>query len=149
MHTPVFVVSGGYDPIHPGHVETLTIGPNVHVILMSDQWLKRKKGYVVLPWEARRKIIEPYQQVSRVDFSHGPYVDHDLYRIRKLYGPLRTIYFVNGGDRDRARALPKEEQDALHETGIIPIYMNSPKVYSSQTIMEDYYFWREREGPPK
>jgi cytidyltransferase-like protein len=56
----VVAVSGGFDPIHIGHVrmilEARKLG-NVIVFLNTDAWLKRKKGYVFMTWEERAEIL--------------------------------------------------------------------------------------------
>ena len=44
----IVVVSGGFDPIHSGHIEYFKAakkhGDNLVVALNSDQWLKKKEG---------------------------------------------------------------------------------------------------------
>ena len=55
------VVSGGFDPIHIGHVRMIleaSLEGNVIVVANSDEWLERKKGYVFMPWEERAEVIE-------------------------------------------------------------------------------------------
>ena len=49
-------VSGGFDPIHKGHVRMIRAAAafgEVIVIANSDEWLMRKKGYVFMPFEER------------------------------------------------------------------------------------------------
>ena len=44
----IVLVTGGFDPIHPGHIEYFKaakeLGDELHVGLNSDEWLTRKKG---------------------------------------------------------------------------------------------------------
>ena len=43
------MVSGGFDPIHGGHVQMIRDAArygDVIVVANSDEWLMRKKGYV-------------------------------------------------------------------------------------------------------
>ena len=60
-------VSGGFDPLHIGHVRYLqhaaSIG-NVMVFLNSDAWLDRKKGYHCVSWESRRAIENEAKMVG-------------------------------------------------------------------------------------
>ena len=45
------MVSGGFDPIHIGHVRMIIDAANygnVIVVANSDDWLMRKKGYVFI-----------------------------------------------------------------------------------------------------
>lgn len=91
------VVSGGFDPIHIGHVrmiqEAATHG-DVIVILNSDDWLMRKKGYVFMPWEQRAEIlwaIFGVNTVVAVDDSDGT--------VLKGLQNTKPDFFANGGDR--------------------------------------------------
>ena len=55
----IILVSGGFDPIHSGHIKLINEANNygdVVVLLNSDQWLRNKKGKEFLPF-AERKII--------------------------------------------------------------------------------------------
>ena len=61
------VVSGGFDPIHIGHVRMILEASHegdVIVIANSDEWLQRKKGYVFMPWEERAEIIRSIRGVA-------------------------------------------------------------------------------------
>ena len=71
----VIMVSGGFDPPHIGHTRMFTEAAEwgeVVVALNSDNWLKRKKGYVFMPWEERAELIQQFESVSRVvPFNDG------------------------------------------------------------------------------
>ena len=90
-------VSGGFDPVHIGHLrmlqEAATFG-KVIVIVNSDDWLMRKKGYIFMPFEERCEILCGFAAVNEtiaVDDTDGT-VCEALRRIR-------PTYFANGGDR--------------------------------------------------
>lgn len=93
----IVCVSGGFDPLHIGHLEMLreaaTYGELV-VIINSDAWLMRKKGFVFLPWEQRAAIIGDLKHVSAV--SH---VDDTDGTVCEALMRLKPGYFANGGDR--------------------------------------------------
>lgn len=100
------VVSGGFDPIHSGHIAMLKAAAevsgqnNVVVLLNSDDWLARKKGKPFMPYEERKAILENLKMVARVvpfDDSDGSARD-GLETVRLLY-PMDDIVFCNGGDR--------------------------------------------------
>ena len=97
MKVPTIVVSGGFDPIHKGHVQMIREAAeygNVIVLLNSDDWLIRKKGYRFMPFEERSYIIgniKGVKVVSNVDDSDGT-VCAGLRR-------FKPDYFANGGDR--------------------------------------------------
>ena len=53
----IVVVSGGFDPIHSGHIEYFKsakeYGEKLIVALNSDEWLERKKGKYFMPYQER------------------------------------------------------------------------------------------------
>ncbi|MDG1949548.1 MAG: adenylyltransferase/cytidyltransferase family protein [bacterium] len=99
----IVVVSGGFDPIHVGHVrmirEAAALGDELVVIINNDHWLTKKKGYVFMPQEQRKEIIEALDGVSRVVFT-----SHESgFEDRSVCNELREIrphVFAQGGDRD-------------------------------------------------
>lgn len=102
MEKKIVAVSGGFDPIHVGHVrmiqEAAALGDELVVIVNNDNWLMSKKGYVFMPQEQRKEIIEAMRGVTRVVFtSHGP-DDEDRSVCRELRD-IQPHIFANGGDR--------------------------------------------------
>ena len=70
----IIVVSGGFDPIHSGHIEYIssakTYGEKLIVALNSDNWLIKKKGKFFMPFSERKKILENIKHVDEViDFD--------------------------------------------------------------------------------
>ena len=93
----IVAISGGFDPIHVGHVRMIKEANShgdVMVILNSDEWLKRKKGYVFMPYEQRAEILHSIKGVLDV----VPAEDADG-SVCKTLASLRPDYFANGGDR--------------------------------------------------
>ena len=90
-------VSGGFDPIHMGHVRMIleagSLG-DVIIIANSDAWLMRKKGYVFMPYEERQEIL--YALKGVVDVVEA--LDDDD-TVCKSLEKLRPDIFANGGDR--------------------------------------------------
>ena len=65
----VICLSGGFDPLHAGH--TRLLHGAVHfgkliVILNSDEWLVRKKGFCLMPWHERKEILMAIRWVDKV-----------------------------------------------------------------------------------
>ena len=89
------MISGGFDPIHPGHIamiESAAEYGEVHIVVNSDDWLVRKKGFSSSLGLTAKKILEAYTlHVHAVDDTDGT-VCEALRRIK-------PDYFGNGGDR--------------------------------------------------
>ena len=102
----IVVATGGFDPLHGGHInylkEARKLGDQLIVGVNSDEWLERKKGKSFMSLKERSLIIESLSFVDHViDFD-----DHDntaidaIYKVKKYNGTNCEIVFVNGGDRD-------------------------------------------------
>ena len=128
----MIAVSGGFDHLHNGHIDLLEAASkygHVTVILNTDNWLIRKKGYVFMPWDKRARILSSLrfvQDISTVDDDDGT-VCEALIR-------LRPEFFANGGDRITAD--PKEH-DVCIEYGIKELFgIGGGKVNSSSEIIK-------------
>lgn len=95
-------VSGGFDPIHAGHIrmirEAAALGDRLIVIMNNDNWLVSKKGYAFMPEQERKEILEGIKDVDEVVItSHEPSSSD-----RSVCAELKNIkpdIFANGGDR--------------------------------------------------
>ena len=99
----VALITGGFDPIHSGHLayirEAQQFGKLV-VAVNSDEWLARKKGRAFMPLEERVEILRNIKGVSDVivfDDANDTACDAIAITAGLYYGA--TINFVNGGDR--------------------------------------------------
>jgi len=110
---PVIAVSGGFDPVHIGHIRMILDAArygDVMVIINSDDWLMRKKGYVFMPWEERAEImgnIKGVRFVTAVDDNDGTVCE----ALRRH----KPDAFANGGDRKTENT---PEMDVCEELGI-------------------------------
>ena len=90
-------VSGGFDPVHVGHLrmmqEAAKCGRLV-VIVNSDEWLMRKKGYVFMPFAERCELLQGFECVSETVA-----VDDSDDSVCEALARLNPDYFANGGDR--------------------------------------------------
>lgn len=90
-------VSGGFDPIHIGHIRMIQdarkLG-NVIVFLNTDKWLHRKKGYSFMSWDERAEILLNIKGVKEVYSAMDD--DDTVCEALKFYKP---DVFANGGDR--------------------------------------------------
>mgnify|MGYP006154772255 FL=1 len=93
----IVCVSGGFDPIHIGHVRMIQDASQlgeVIVIANSDEWLMRKKGYVFMTYAERQEIIYAIKGV--IDVVEASDDDNT---VCKTLRNLNPHIFANGGDR--------------------------------------------------
>ena len=130
--TTTVAVSGGFDPIHKGHVRMIRAASafgNVIVIANSDEWLMRKKGYVFMPFEERAEIIESIKGVTAVVKAKD-----DDETVCETLKDLRPDAFANGGDR-KGDNVP--EVALCNELGIKMLWnVGGDKIQSSSWLVE-------------
>ena len=100
------IVTGGFDPIHSGHIAYFeaarALGDRLVVGLNSDEWLTRKKGRAFMPLRERLGIVCNLRMVDEVityDDDDGS-SNEAIREVRRRY-PNDRIIFANGGDRTR------------------------------------------------
>jgi len=122
------VISGGFDPIHPGHIamiESAAKYGEVHIVVNSDEWLVRKKGFFFQPFCDRKKILEVYTpHIYSVNDNDGTVCE----ALRKI----KPDYFGNGGDRKKDNT---PELDVCAELGIEPVFELGGGKYSSSSAI--------------
>ena len=135
------VVSGGFDPIHIGHIryiqEASQLGDELIVILNNDNWLIDKKGYVFMPQHERVEVLMSIRGVDRViptDHGHGEY-----FKDRSVCRTLEQVHphvFANGGDR-KPDGDPVPEVALCEKLGIKCVYNvgTGGKVQSSSWLV--------------
>ena len=100
----VVAVSGGFDPLHRGHIrlfkEARKLGDKLVVILNNDNWLKKKKGYVFMNTKERKEVLESIKYVDQVMFTYHSKNPKDMSVSQELK-KLRPDIFANGGDRTK------------------------------------------------
>ena len=109
--TITVAVSGGFDPLHIGHVrmmrEAKKMGHQLIVILNNDYWLMNKKGYVFMPQKERKEIIEALGCVDKVVLTKHSKNTKDMSVCREL-SEIKPDIFCNGGDRKRGNLNAEE-----------------------------------------
>ena len=141
----IVVVSGGFDPIHSGHISYFKsakeLGEKLIVALNSDAWLIKKKEKFFMPFEERKIIIENLSMVDEViDFDDDEFgsASQALIKIKSLY-PNDEIIFCNGGDRTKDNIPEMQIEDILFEFGV----GGEDKKNSSSWILKDYQYDKE------
>lgn len=106
----VVMVSGGFDPVHIGHVrlfnEAKKLGDELVVLINNDNWKRKKRKHVFMPENERKEIIESFFSVDRVFISeHGknPEGPKEMSVSRELF-KIKPDIFANGGDRNEEDA---------------------------------------------
>lgn len=100
------LVTGGFDPLHSGHIEYFkaakNLGHKLIVGLNSDDWLTRKKGKPFLPFEERAAIIKELKMVDQViNFNDkDDTACNAIYKALTIAGSHNDVIFANGGDRE-------------------------------------------------
>ena len=105
MDGKIVLVTGGFDPLHSGHIEYFKaarkLGDKLVVGINSDKWLTRKKGKPFMSFNERAAIIK---ELSCVDEVIG-FVDDDDTANNAIFQVLSTnsgnVIFANGGDRSK------------------------------------------------
>lgn len=136
----VVVVSGGYDPLHIGHVrlfkQAKKLGDELVVILNNDNWLKKKKKYVFMPEKERKELIEALTVVDRVVLSQHEANPKDM-SVNKELRKIQPDIFANGGDRTK-KNIP--EIVVCKEIGCSMVFSvgQGGKVQSSSWLLNDF-----------
>jgi cytidyltransferase-like protein len=134
----VVAVSGGFDPIHIGHIRMFekarALGDELVVILNNDNWLKKKKGFAFMPEKERKEVIEALRVVDKVVITGHRPDSSDMSVVRELR-EVRPDIFANGGDRKQDN-IP--EVPVCEEIGCAMIFNvgHGGKVQSSSWLIE-------------
>ena len=98
----VSLVTGGFDPIHSGHIAYFERAKDLSDYLVvginTNEWLTRKKGQYFLPWIERAEIIRHFDMVDAV-ISWEDDDDSACGAIAKCLEISEKVIFCNGGDR--------------------------------------------------
>ena len=140
----ISVVSGGFDPIHSGHIHHINAAKNygeyLIVALNSDKWLKKKKGKAFMTFNERKTVLENIKHVDEViefDDTDGSCIKA-LEKIRDE-NPNSEITFCNGGDRNQDNIPEIKLKEINFEFNV-----GGDKVNSSSLLVKDFKYESER-----
>ena len=139
----IILVSGGFDPIHSGHIKLINNAAeygDVVVLLNSDKWLRQKKGKEFLPFKERKIIMSALKKVIDViEFNDDDKSCIDGIKKAKQLFKNRIIKFANGGDRNNETT---PEIEFCNENGIEMLWGigGNEKSNSSSWILKK---WKE------
>lgn len=142
----IVLVSGGFDPIHSGHIEYLKsakkLGDRLIVGLNSDAWLCRKKGKPFMPVSERSAVIEnlscvdgviPFNDQYDADGSCKKFIE-DVLRLH----PNDEIVFANGGDRTKTN-IPEMDVESDRLSFVFGVGGEN-KMNSSSWILKEWKY---------
>ena len=137
LRKPIVVaVSGGMDPLHIGHIRHFKaakeLGDKLIVILNSDNFLKKKKGFVFMPYEERKEIIDSIKYVDEVVEC----IDKDN-TVANTLAIINPDIFAKGGDRGIDN-IPKKEREVceMFDIKIINDVGEGGKIQSSSWLID-------------
>lgn len=130
----IVTVSGGFDPLHIGHVryfkEAKKLGDKLIVILNTDEFLKKKKGFVFMPYEERKETIRAIKYVNEVYRCRD--TDQTVCKTLRI---IKPNIFAKGGDRTLGN-IP--ERAVCEELGIQMVFgVGGGKIQSSSWLVKN------------
>ena len=142
------LVTGGFDPIHSGHISYFTRAKDFSDYLVvginTEQWLKNKKGQYFQSWVERAEIIRHLDMVDAVITVPDDDKGSACGAIAKCLEIAETVVFCNGGDRGKSNTpetdLYGEDPRVQFEFGI----GGDDKMNSCSLILKGY-FERQRK----
>ena len=146
----VILISGGFDPVHKGHIECINnakeLADEVWVGLNNDRWLFQKKGKQFMKEGERKFIMENLKNVDWVyvmqpkdpnDKTAIDFIEQARFKYIREKGdlPKGVMAFGNGGDRTETTT---PENDTCDTFGIESVWGLGDKVQSSSWLLEKY-----------
>ena len=132
---PVTMVSGGFDPLHPGHLAyfraAADLGAPLLVNVSHDEWVGRKHVPLLTQGE-RIQLIDALEMVDYVHAEQGP--------TSEVLALLRPRYFAKGADWEGR--LPDDELEICRAHGVEIVFLDTA-VDSSTDVLKRF---KERGG---
>ena len=104
INKDIVLISGGFDPIHSGHIKLIQDASkygDIVVLLNTDKWLRNKKGKEFLPFNEREIILNSIKNI--IDVIPCGNIDKtciDGIKLVIIKYKQNKLFFANGGDRN-------------------------------------------------
>ena len=142
------LVTGGFDPIHSGHISYFTRAKDFSDYLVvginTEEWLTKKKGQYFQSWVERAEIIRHLDMVDAVITVPDDDKGSACGAIAKCLEIADTVVFCNGGDRGKTNT---PETDKYGDNPRVQFEFGiggDDKMNSSSWILKGY-FERQRK----
>lgn len=136
----IVCTSGGFDPIHPGHLSCIfdskQYGDTLVVVVNGDSFLKAKKGKAFQDCATRCKVVS---YIRNVDYVIPFEIENDQ-TVCEALRRVRPKYFTKGGDRTDYSNIPEWDVCQEHNIEIIP-QVGLDKEWSSSDFLKDWGAW--------
>jgi cytidyltransferase-like protein len=157
----VVLCTGGYDPLHSGHIAYFKaarqLGDKLVVGVNSDAWLTRKKGRPFMHGGDRISIIQNLKMVEHcLLFDDNDNSSKEAIKNVRMMYPDAHIVFANGGDRtsENIPEMDIQDENLSFEFGV----GGTDKMNSSSWILDewktqkterDWGYWRVLDDKPE
>ena len=138
----VSLVTGGFDPIHSGHISYFKRAKDLSNYLVvginTEEWLKRKKGQYFQSWKERAEIIRHLDMVDAV-ISWDDEDNSACGAIAKCLDISEQVIFANGGDRGKNNTPEVEKYSDNPRVEFAWGIGGDDKMNSSSWILHGYF----------
>jgi D-beta-D-heptose 7-phosphate kinase/D-beta-D-heptose 1-phosphate adenosyltransferase len=142
----IVCTSGGFDPIHPGHVSCIhdskQYGDTLVVVVNGDTFLKNKKGKAFMDLQTRCHIVS---YVREVDYVIPFEIENDQ-TVNEALKKIRPHIFTKGGDRIDESSIPEWKTCVEHNIEVIS-GVGFNKLWSSSDFLKEWgEYWTIRDS---
>ena len=135
----IVMTSGGFDPLHPGHISCFSdskkFGDILVVAVNGDSFLKAKKGKSFQDLNTRALIVSSMREVDYVVPFEAP---GDVSAAKALRA-IKPHIFTKGGNRSSAKQMPQGDIDAFKDLNIKVYYnVGIDKIWSSSDFLNEW-----------
>ena len=150
MTDDIIVFTGGFDPIHSGHIEAIKAAQKLGRVIIglnSDDWLIRKKGKPFMSFKERFAVLDQFKNILCViGFDDSDDSASDAIRQAREMFPKSKVIFVNGGDRTKSNI---SEMAAFKDDPMVEFHFSvggDNKKNSSSWILSEWKHPTETRG---